>query len=117
MHPMLLDIPTSMTSKRLTVRQYRAGDGDGFFILLVNNIEHLRDELDEINTIKSIEDAEIRLRQLTADWGARTRFVLAVCDKETERQIGQIWIESVDWKVPSLEIGWFIEKKSEGKQQ
>ena len=115
MHKMLLEIPSELETERLKLRPYQPGDGKAFFSLLQNNYEHLREHVDEATNIATEEQAEIRIRELASDWVARKRFVMVIQEKESHTAVGQIWIEPVNWDVPSFEIGWFLQEDREGK--
>lgn len=115
MHKMLLEIPSHIETERLTMRPYHKGDGNAYFSLICKNRDHLREHADDATEIKTEEHAEIRIRELAADWVARTRFVLGMWEKATAASIGQIWIEPDKWDVPSFEIGWFLDKNCQGR--
>ncbi|MDF1539219.1 MAG: GNAT family protein [Candidatus Thorarchaeota archaeon] len=111
MDPLLLEIPEEFESERLIIRKYRKGDGIDFFEIFErnNNREQLKENVDEVESVKTEEDAEVRIRQVIVDWEARKRFVMTIWLKESESQIGQIWIEDNRWDVPSFELGWFLD--------
>jgi RimJ/RimL family protein N-acetyltransferase len=109
---MLLEIPSLIESDRLIIKRYEKGDGESLFDLLEmnENREYLKDHVDEVKTVKTPEDAEVRVRQLDAWWVARKRFVMGIWLKASGEYIGQIWIEPKKWDVPSFELGYFIER-------
>ncbi len=111
MDPLLLEIPEKLESERLIIRKYQKGDGVDFFEIFErnNNREQLKENVDEAESVKTETDAEVRIRQMIADWEARKRFVMTVWLKESESQIGQIWVEANRWDVPSFELGWFLD--------
>ncbi len=117
MHKLLLEIPTKIITERIVIRKYQNGDGKALFSLLekTDNREYLKQHVTEASTIKSEEEAEIRLRELAIDWCARNRFVMGIWLISSELLIGQIWIEPKKWEVPSFELGWFLEKSQQGK--
>jgi RimJ/RimL family protein N-acetyltransferase len=115
MHKMLLDIPSVIETERLTIRPYQKGEGTLYFSLLQANFDHLKEHVDEVTTLQNEQEAEIRIRELAADWGSRTRFVMGIWEKASHTLIGQIWIEPEKWDVPSLAIGWFLGKAYEGR--
>lgn len=117
MEKLLLEIPTLLETSRLIVRRYEKGDGDDLFNLLErnNNREYLRDHIDEVNIVNNQKEAELRTRQLYVDWISRERFILGVWLKADKTYIGQIWIEPKKWDVPSFELGWFLDRKYQGK--
>lgn len=115
MHKMLVDIPSHLETERLILRPYQPGDGKQYFSQLKNNAEHLREHVDEVTTIENEEQAEIRIRELAADWVTRNRFVMGIWEKASNALVGQIWIEPKKWDVPLFEIGWFVQRDREGR--
>ena len=110
-HKLLWEFPHSLESERLIIRKYEKGDGEDYFSLFErnNNREELREHVDEAKSVKTLEQAEIRIREHEAEWIARRRLVLGVWLKETGECIGQIWIEPNKWEVPSFELGYFTD--------
>ncbi|MFX1252896.1 MAG: GNAT family N-acetyltransferase [Promethearchaeota archaeon] len=117
MDKMLLELPIKLETKRLTIRKYEKGDGLALYQLLEsdNNREYLKEHIDEATTVKTEEEAEIRVRTLAADWVTRERFVMGIWLKSSGNYIGQIWIQPNKWKVPSFELGWFIGQSYQGQ--
>ena len=107
-----LDLPTHIETERLVIRKFDKGDGEGLLNLLNrnDNREFLLETLDEATEVHCVEDAEIRLRELSADFTNRTRFVMGIWTKESNTFIGNIWIEPKNWKVPSFEIGYYLDQ-------
>jgi len=110
-HKLLWEFPGSLETDRLIVRKYEKGDGKEYFALFErnNNREKLKEHVDEALSVKTEEQAEIRIREHEAEWIARKRLVLGIWLKETGECIGQIWIEPDKWEVPSFELGYFID--------
>ena len=113
MKPILLEFPVSFETERLVIASYVRGDGKEFFQLLQANYRYLQEELNEIKTIKSIEDAEEYVRFKHISWLSRERFVPKLIERASGRMIGQLWIEP-RWDRMIFEIGYFIEEKSQG---
>ena len=111
MHKLLLDIPSRLDTERLTIRKYAEGDGRELYLLLErnNNREFLRENVEEVSSIKTEREAEIKARKHSAEWFARDRFVMGVWLKGEDKYVGEIWIEPKKWEVPSFEIGWFLD--------
>jgi ribosomal-protein-serine acetyltransferase len=110
-HKLLWEFPKSLETDRLIVRKYEKGDGADYFALFErnNNREELKEDVSEAITVKTEEEAEIRIREHEAEWIARRRLVLGIWLKETRECIGQIWVEPDKWEVPSFELGYFID--------
>ena len=108
---------TQIESERLIIRKFEKGDGKGLFSLLERNDNRtlLKKHVDEATDVKSLEDAETRVKSLSADWDVRNRFVMGVWSKKTTEFIGNIWIEPKKWEVPSFEIGYYLDQGYIGK--
>lgn len=117
MHKLLLDIPTRLDTERLIVRKYAEGDGRGLHLLLERNgnRECLRENVEEVSSIKTEEEAEIKVQKHSAEWFAQDRFVMGIWLKSNDKYVGQIWIEPKSWEVPSFEIGWFLDQGYQGR--
>ncbi|MFW9914114.1 MAG: GNAT family N-acetyltransferase [Candidatus Thorarchaeota archaeon] len=117
MHKMLFDLPSRLETNRLIIRKYENHDGAALYRLLEkdDNREYLKDHVTEASTIATEEEAEIRVRELKADWVARNRFVMGIWLLTSGEYVGQIWIEPKKWEVPSFELGWFLEKSHQGQ--
>jgi len=112
LHKLLLDIPTRLDTERVTIRKYTEGDGRELYLLLErnNNREFLRENVEEVSSLKTEREAEIRVRKHSAEWFARDRFVMGIWLKSENKCVGEIWIEPKTWEVPSFEIGWFLDQ-------
>lgn len=117
MHKLLLDIPEQLETEKLTIRKYAKGDGRDLYLLLQRNgnRDFLRQNVEEVSSIKTEEEAEIKIRKHAAEWNARDRFVMGIWMKSEKKYIGEIWIEPKRWEVPSFEIGWFLDRGYQGR--
>ena len=113
----LSGLPETLESQRLLIRKYSEGDGKALFALLErnNNREFLFPNVEEVATIKKVEDAETKTQRHKVEWETRKRFVLGIWEKTTITYIGEIWIEPNKWEVPSFELGWFLDQGYLGK--
>ena len=122
LHKLLLNIPTRLDTERLTIRKYTEGDGRELYLLLErsNNREFLRENVEEVSSIKTEREAEIKVRKHSAEWFARDRFVMGIWLKSENKYVGEIWIEPKKWEVPSylrLDGFWTKAIKEEELQQ
>lgn len=113
----MIEYPSRLETTRLIIRKYEKSDGKELFQLLENNNnrEYLIEHIDEATNVKTEEDAEIRVQELSSDWSERRRFVMGLWLKSSGKYIGQIWIEPNKWEVPSFELGWFLERSQQGQ--
>jgi len=114
MHKMLLDFPTHYETKRLLVRCYEPGDGEWYYAVGQKNHAHLEryESGNVIFTLHSVEEAEIAVRQMQADFIARNCFFFGAF--EQEQFVAQIYIGVVNWDLPEFEIGYFVDREHEG---
>ena len=112
LHKLLLDIPIQLETERLIVRKYVKGDGRDLYLLLErnDNRKFLRENVEEVASIRTEGEAEIKVRKHSAEWVVRDRFVMGIWLKKRDRYVGEIWIEPKKWEVPSFEIGWFLDQ-------
>lgn len=116
-HRLLIDLPDCLETDRLILRGYRAGDGPAYLEVAERNREHLaRFEADNpIRRVRSVEDAEILVREFAADWFSRRAFFFGSWLKAGGAFAAQIYVGSVDWEVPELEIGYFVDREHQGR--
>jgi ribosomal-protein-serine acetyltransferase len=117
LHKSLLSIPMRLDTERLIIRKYAEGDGRELCLLLErnNNREFLKKNVEEVSSIETEREAEIRVRKRSAEWIARDRFVMGIWLKSQSMYVGEIWIEPKKWEVPSFEIGWFLDQGYQGR--
>jgi RimJ/RimL family protein N-acetyltransferase len=117
MHKLPPDVPTRLDTERLIVRKYEEGDGQELFLLLERNgnRELLGENVEEVASIKTEEEAEATVRKRSIEWINRDRFVMGIWLKNENKYVGQIWIEPKNWQVPSFEIGWFLDQGYQGR--
>ena len=117
MHKMLLEIPARIEAERIYLRSYEAGDGQWFYAMSQKNRTHLaRYEAENVvMSIQSEQDAEVVVRELAAEWGARNCFFMGAFDRETDEFVAQIYVVPVNWDVPEFEIGFFVDRDHQGQ--
>lgn len=116
MNPILLDLPTAFASERLTLRCYQPGDGAMYYQMLRANWDHLYEFapptwLDLHNETA----AEVMLRKLQAEWHLRNLFVFGVWEKASGAYVGESYLANADWRVPYIEVGYFIVQAKTGQ--
>lgn len=106
-----------LETERLIIRKYAEGDGRELYLLLErnNNRDFLRENVEEVSSLKTEREAEIEIRKHAAEWAARDRFVMGIWLKSEYKYVGEIWIEPKKWEVPSFEIGWFLDQGYQGR--
>lgn len=117
MHRMLLEIPERIEARRIYLRSFQAGDGQWYHAVSQKNRVHLaRFEADNVvMSIESEQSAEVVVRELAAEWGARNCFFMAAFDRETGEFVAQVYVGPLNWDVPEFEIGFFADKDHQGQ--
>jgi ribosomal-protein-alanine N-acetyltransferase len=117
MHRLLLDIPNRIETERLYLRCYRAGDGPWYYEMSQKNKSHLAryESGNAVMSINTEEDAEIAVRGLAAAWVARNAFFLGAFRRDTHEFVAQIYVGVVNWDLPELELGYFVDSEHEGQ--
>lgn len=116
MNPLLLDIPEHVVTARLSLRSYRPGDGPVYFQAVRTNWSHLYEFLPpELMAWQSETDAEIRIRQLMAEWQMRRLFLFGMWEQRTGAYVGETYLANADWHVPCIELGYFLLANSTGQ--
>jgi len=114
LRPILLDIPEKFETDRLVISIYENGDGEEFYQILKSNYDHLQEEIGDVHTLKSIDDAEEHVRYKRISWLSRERLVPKIVEKTTGKMIGQLWLEP-RWNAMIFEIGYFLTENHQGK--
>lgn len=113
--PILLDVPESFETERLTIRGARLGDGPSVNAAIAETWDSLHQWMDWARTMPSVEDSEERARISHAKFVAREDFGLRINLKGTETLVGMSGLHVRDWSIPAFEIGYWCRKSFEGK--
>jgi RimJ/RimL family protein N-acetyltransferase len=95
--PLLIDVPTTLETQRLTLRAFRAGDGVVLHEALAESITHLREFLWFLPWVAedpTPETAEIRCRSGSL--------------------LGSVGLHRTDWAVPKTEVGYWVRPSAAG---
>lgn len=108
--PVLLDLPDSIETERLTLRAPRPGDGPMVF-------EAVRDSLSELRRFPasmtwalaepSVETSEKYCREAHANFVARRDLPLLLLERKTGVLVGSSGLHRIDWRVPKVEVGFW----------
>jgi RimJ/RimL family protein N-acetyltransferase len=99
------------------LRPYTAGDGATVYAAGERNRDHLA-EFESGNVLLHLEDethAEAVVRELAADWAARTHFFLGLFDKSSGEWAGQVYVGPTNWELPEFTIGYVADVRYEGQ--
>lgn len=116
MKPILLDVPLQLETDRLILRApLQAGDGDVVYEAIRDSINELKQWLSLFQTIPTVEETEIILRNAHVDFLKRESFRYLIFHKDTNEFIGTASLHAINWKVSKCEIGYWINTQFSGK--
>ena len=115
-HPRLLNLPLRLEGEKVFLRPYAPGDGERFFAAL----EEDRTDLDRwmawpASQHRTADEAESYVRNMAGKWLTRDALIMGIFSKDEQTLYGGTGFHGFDWKVPSLEIGWFLRKSARGQ--
>ena len=113
--PRLVELPDRFETDSFVLRPYRAGDGAAFFAAVEEDRAELAQWLAWTGQYKSGEDAEAYVRNMAGRWITRESLIMGIFSKDEKTLYGGTGFHGFDWKVPSLEIGWFLRKSARGQ--
>lgn len=114
--PSLPDIPTSLTTPRLSLRAYRPGDGAMYYRALQANWQHLYEFMPPFYlSMQSEQDAEAIIARLVGWWQQREHFIFGVWELAGGEYVGEAYLANADWHVPRLELGYFLLQQHTGQ--
>jgi len=105
----LLSLPKEINTPRLTLRRFRAGEGQAYFDLLQKNKAFLHDFPTTVRNNQSAIDSEKYLQKCIAQWYLQEVYFFAVCEKNSDKIIGMLRVFKINWKFPSAEIAYFLD--------
>ncbi|MED2037881.1 GNAT family N-acetyltransferase [Bacillus wiedmannii] len=115
MNPILLDVPLQIETDRLILRApLQAGEGNIVHEAIKDSISELKQWLLLFQSIPTVEETEILLRNAHIDFLKRESFRYLIYHKETNDFIGTASLHRIDWKVSKCEIGYWINTQFSG---
>ena len=97
---------------RLLICPPQIGDGLVLNAAILESFEVLHEFMDWAKATPSINDSEEHIRQASANWilkkNAEPWLQLLIFDKHSGEFIGSTSFHHIDWKIPSVETGYWI---------
>ncbi|SEN96799.1 Protein N-acetyltransferase, RimJ/RimL family [Mesobacillus persicus] len=115
MDPLLREFPEEFSTDRLVIRMPRPGDGKVVYEAIKASIEELKPWMPFAQSEQSEQDVESNIRQAHINFLKREDLRLLVFLKETGDLVASSGLHRIDWSVPKLEIGYWIDSRFSGK--
>ena len=110
------ECPVEISSARLLLRPYRSGEGCLYVDMSRENCAHLAEFMpEELHGISAEADGERHIQRLLRGWQDRELFVFGAWDRATGSYVGEAYLANPDWRVPSLEVGYFVVATQTGR--
>jgi RimJ/RimL family protein N-acetyltransferase len=115
MNSILLDVPLQIETDRLILRApLQAGDGNVVHQAIKDSINELKQWLLLFQSIPTVEETEILLRNAHIDFLKRESFRYLIYHKDTNDFIGTASLHGINWKISKCEIGYWINTQFSG---
>jgi ribosomal-protein-serine acetyltransferase len=107
-------LPGELRGEQIVLRPYQAGDGKALFAAIDANREELKSWLAWIDEHRTVDDSEAYVRRMAGRWVAREALIFAIWNSAGEF-CGGTGFHGFDWRVPSFELGYFLQPKARGR--
>jgi len=115
MNPILLEVPLQIETDRLILRApLQSGEGNVVHQAINDSISELKQWLNLFQSIPTVEETEILLRNAHIDFLKRESFRYLVYHKDTNDFIGTASLHRINWDIPKCEIGYWINTQFSG---
>jgi RimJ/RimL family protein N-acetyltransferase len=108
MNDILRNIPDAFQSERLTLRVPHPGDGTAVNAAVLDSLTELRPWMPWAQQTPTVEDNELYVREAHIRFLKREDWPLLLFLKDTNTMIGSSGMHRINWKVPKVEIGYWV---------
>ena len=111
----LPEVPTRIKTERLLLRMPMPGDGKIVNEAIHASLEDLKPWLGFALEEPSLQDTEINQLESHLSFMKKEVLRYLIFDKETGSFIGTTGFHSIEWDVPKMEIGYWLDSRVTGK--
>lgn len=115
MEPILLDIPTELTTERLLLRMPRPRDGEKVNAAVRDSDVELARWMPWADPTPDVANTEQWCRKAAGHFLTREALHFSLYLKGTDTCLGVCGLPRIDWKVPKLEMGYWLRTPYCGK--
>ena len=115
--PLLLDLPTSLSTERMLLRAPEPGDGPAFHEAVAESLPELRRFLASLPWVggeQSIQASEAFCRNAQANFLARRDLPFFMFERASGKLLGATGLHRPDWTTPKLELGYWCRSGANG---
>lgn len=114
-NPILLDFSESFESERLLIRAPIWGDGAALNEAVVESAEQLRPWMPWAQTLPTLEESEVTVRQARTKFMERKDLMLLLFRKDTGHFVGGSGLHRIHWEARRFEIGYWLRTSMAGQ--
>lgn len=114
-NPILLDVPLSFDTDRLTIRAPRPGDGAELCRAMTETLPELRPWMPWAQSVPTEIGCEENVRQAHLAYLNRTELRMHLYLKGTDTLVGSSGFHNINWSLPKFEIGYWSRTHYAGK--
>ncbi|HEY1744749.1 MAG TPA: GNAT family N-acetyltransferase [Granulicella sp.] len=116
-NPVLIDVPMPIRTPRLLIRPPQSGDGAITASAVDETWEDLHQWMGWAETLadNTVEQREIRTRQIMAKFVLREEFNLLGVEIASGQNVIWCGFHGVDWKARQCETGFWVRKSAQGR--
>ncbi|MGE8205501.1 GNAT family N-acetyltransferase [Heyndrickxia sp. NPDC080065] len=114
MNPILINVPTTIETKRLLLRMPMFGDGKVVNEAIKASINELQPWLPFAQHIPTEEETEINIREANLKFLKREDLRYLIFHSESKEFIGSTGLHNIMWEIPKCEIGYWIHTRFSG---
>jgi RimJ/RimL family protein N-acetyltransferase len=107
--------PLQLESPRLLLRRPEIGDASELFALVERSRAHLDAWFTWTRRLRTPSDAEAACVKAITKWNERRAYEFLAFDRGSGEMIGGGNLHAFRWKVPSVEIDWWLDAAQTGK--
>lgn len=111
----LPEVPTAIRTERLLLRMPMPGDGKVVNAAIQASLDDLKPWLGFAQAEPSPQDTEINQLEAHLNFIKKEVLRYLVFDKETGSFIGSTGFHAIEWDVPKMEIGYWLDSRATGK--
>ena len=113
--PLLLELPTVLTGKKIELRAYSNGDAHAIWQAVDASRTHIAPWMHWVDSWTEPVEGERYVRRMQAAWLKREDFVFGIWEKASQTLAGACGVHEPDWIIPKFMIGYWISPAFEGK--
>ncbi|MCF6138281.1 GNAT family N-acetyltransferase [Pseudalkalibacillus berkeleyi] len=114
-NPILIDVAKELETERLILRMPQPGDGAAVNEAIRASIKEMKPWLPFVQTTPTVEETESNLREAYSHFVKRTSLRYLIFRKDNNEFVGSTGYHNIDWDVPKLELGYWIDTRYAGK--